>query len=282
MPLPSSPDLFRLPPIADDVAGPVVVINKSHSGSRLLAGMLIAQGVYMGTGLNESLDAEYLFPLVEYLVCEYYPGYSALWQAERDVVLEDLLQYGFDALLKDMPARQSAWGWKLGETTYVLPVIQALFPDVRVIHIIRDGRDVAFSDHVAPHNAFWKKVYFNSYDISRWRGRRLNWRAYRRASHLYNAQHWVNSVTVGRAYGSMLGGRYCEVRYEDLCRDYVKVSEALLRWLGRDVDRAVLQQQAEGIHTRGIGGFHAQPWYKRRQVLIVAGPLLESMGYKEG
>lgn len=282
MPPHSPPNRFRLPPIIaplDDVAGPIVVINKSHSGSRLLARMLIDQGVYLGAGLNESLDAEYLVPLVEYLVCEYYPDYSALWRSERDQVLEDLLRYGFDALMKDMTARHTRWGWKLGETTYILPVIQALFPDARVIHIIRDGRDVAFSDHVAPHDAFWKKVYFNSCDISRWRGRRLSWRAYRRASHLYNAQHWVNSVTVGRAYGSMLGERYREVRYEDLCRDYVKVSEELLRWLGLDADHPALREQAQSIHTRRIGRFHAQPWYKRRQVLAVAGPALKSMGY---
>lgn len=280
MTVPASLSRFHLPAIVHEVGGPVLVINKSHSGSRLLARMLMDQGVYMGAGLNASLDAECLFPLVEYLVCEYYPDYSALWLAERDAVLEDLLQYGFDALVKGMPARQAAWGWKLGETTYILPMIQVLFPTARVIHIIRDGRDVAFSDHVAPHNAFWKKVYFNSCDISRWRARRLNWRAYRRASHLFNAQHWVNSVTVGRGYGAMIGDRYREVRYEELCQDYVRVSEGLLRWLGLNVDRAVLQEQAEGVHCRGIGGFHAQPWYKRRQVLSVAGPLLKSMGYE--
>ena len=34
--------------------------------------------------------------------------------------------------------------------------------EARYIHLIRDGRDVAFSDHHAPDKAFWRKVYFNT------------------------------------------------------------------------------------------------------------------------
>ena len=54
-------ELCALPP-------PIVVFNKSHSGSRLLARVLAAGGVFMGAHLNASHDSLDLLPLVEYLV----------------------------------------------------------------------------------------------------------------------------------------------------------------------------------------------------------------------
>jgi hypothetical protein len=51
---------------------------------------------------------------------------------------------GFDA------GAARPWGWKLCETTYAVPVIDFLFPGAKFIHLIRDGRDVAFCDHHAP------------------------------------------------------------------------------------------------------------------------------------
>ena len=70
---------------------------------------------------------------------------------------------------------------------------------MRVIHLVRDGRDVAFSDHRGPDNAFWRRIHFDTDRIATWRGLRLTGPAYRRRPHLYNAAHWSNAVRVARA-----------------------------------------------------------------------------------
>ena len=44
----------------------------------------------------------------------------------------------------------------------MLPVISRLFPDARYIHLIRNGRDVAFSPFVAPKERYWRKIYFGT------------------------------------------------------------------------------------------------------------------------
>ncbi|BCW93430.1 MAG: hypothetical protein KatS3mg007_1324 [Thermoanaerobaculum sp.] len=42
-------------------------------------------------------------------------------------------------------ARYSAWGWKEPRSIYLLPFWNELMPSLRFIHVIRDGRDMAFS-----------------------------------------------------------------------------------------------------------------------------------------
>ena len=160
------------------LGSPVVVFCKSHSGSRLLAQLIEQAGVYMGARQNESSDSLDLLELVKNLVELYYPDYSPLWNAagRRDDVASTA-ELARKAIADHLKGRDSSsrslWGWKLCETLYVLPVIDFLFPEARYIHLIRDGRDVAFCNHTSPNTPFWKKIYFNTDRMERWRGYRL-------------------------------------------------------------------------------------------------------------
>jgi hypothetical protein len=221
------------------VAPPVVVFNKSHSGSRLLGTLIEAAGVFMGAHQNDSKDSWDILPLVEHLVVEHYPDYGPLWNGTAtDAALVDIARTAFRKHLEGFACGTAPWGWKLCETTYILPVIDFLFPRAKYIHLIRDGRDVAFSEHRAPNRPFWKKVYFNTDRISAWRGLRFHRRDYARRSHIYNALHWVNSVSVGRAYGAMLRECCLEVRYEALCEDFEKTAREVLSFLQVDEAKA--------------------------------------------
>jgi hypothetical protein len=40
------------------------------------------------------------------------------------------------------------WGWKLPETYLIAPLVLEILPDARIIHLIRDGRDLAFKKHL--------------------------------------------------------------------------------------------------------------------------------------
>lgn len=275
-----SPTWRVLPPAVREAGEPIIVFNKSHSGSRLLARLLSEAGVFLGSHVNESYDSEDVFELVEYLVTRYYPDYRQLWRPGfEDTRLSRLIAEVFTEHLKSLDARDGPWGWKLCETAYVLPVLDDLFPGAKYVHIIRDGRDVAFCDHVSPHNAFWKKIYFNTDAITRWRGRSLSHGNYRRKSYLYNAVHWYNSVTIGRAYGSMLKNRYLEVRYEDLCNNFVPTVEHLFAHLNINVDPEFLAGFSREIYSHSVGKYRRQPRIRRRRVLRIIEPLLLSLGY---
>jgi hypothetical protein len=261
---------------------PVITFNKSHSGSRLLAQVVAEAGIFMGAHQNDSNDSWDVLKLVEHLVLRYYPDYSPLWRNDvaDDAVLTGLIRDVFKAHTDGL-VQGGRWGWKLCETTYILPVLDFLFPDARYIHLIRDGRDVAFTDHRAPNNPFWKKIYFNTDHISAWRGLRFHRRDYARRSHIYNALHWVNSVAVGRAYGAMLRERYLEVRYEDLCESFDRTAEGILRFIDADDVAGAIERLSPTVYRNSVRKHLRQPKEKLREVIDIAKPLLLSLGYLE-
>jgi hypothetical protein len=260
---------------------PVIVYNKSHSGSRLVARLLAEAGVFMGAHRNASEDSLDVLALVESLVRSHYPDYGTLWSnatALREA--SALARACFDRHLEGHDRTPGApWGWKLCETAYAMPFIARLFGRARVIHLLRDGRDVAFCDHRAPDDAFWRKVYFGTDRIGSWRGRPLSARAYRRGSHAYNAQHWSHAVLTGRAYGSMLGERYLEIRYEDLCTDFAATAARLLRFAGVADPEAAIARVAPTVHVASIGKHRRAPARRQREVIAIAKPALLALGY---
>lgn len=262
---------------------PAIVFNKSHSGSRVLARLLDAAGIAMGAHRNESWDSLDLLELVEYLVTRYYPDYSPLWRADLppDRHLQSLVERVFSSHLAGTTVGRP-WGWKLCETVYILPVLDYCFPDARFVHLLRDGRDVAFCDHKGPDDPFWRKVYFNTDRIRTHRGLRLSAPAYRRRSHLYNAIHWSNSVARGRAYGAMLRDRYHEVRYEDLCSDLAGTAAPLLDSIGAPHTAQAIARLQPEVRQASVGKFRGFPSRLIRQVVEIEKPLLLELGYLEG
>jgi len=261
-------------------AAPVVIFNKSHSGSRLLARLIEASGVFMGANQNDSKDSLDVLKLVEHLVTRNYPDYAPLWdgRAAGDKELPSLIREVFSSRLGRFDGRRP-WGWKLCETSFILPVVDFLFPDAKYIHLIRDGRDVAFCDHRAPNRPFWKKIYFNTDRIAAWRGLQFHRRDYEKRSHIYNALHWVNSVTVGRFYSAMLRERCLEIRYEDLCGDFENTARRVLAFTGAEDPAAAMEKVRPGVHTSSLHKHLKQPQEKVREVVEIAKPLLLALGY---
>lgn len=259
---------------------PVVVFNKSHSGSRMLAHLLDAAGIAMGAHRNESWDSLDVLELVEYLVTRYYPDYTPLWQPRLppDRELQRLIRRVFERHLEGVAAGRR-WGWKLCESVYILPVLDYCFPGARFVHLIRDGRDVAFCDHKGPDSPFWRKVYFNTDRIRTHAGLRLSAPAYRRRSHLYNAIHWSNSVATGRAYGAMVRERYLEVRYEALCEDFPGAAAPLLAALDAPHPTAGIALLQPKVVASSVGKFRRFPAAWVRQVTAIEKPLLLELGY---
>jgi hypothetical protein len=269
--------LDRLRKQWESAGPPIIIFNKSHSGSRLLARLILASGTYLGVDRNESEDAVGVMDLVRQLVDRHYPNFAALLR-DGDPELESLVNAVLTRHLRGHAAGQR-WGWKLCETLYILPVLQRIFPTAHFVHLLRDGRDVAFSDHVAPQEAFWRKVYFDTAQITSWNGNPLTDRSYRRSPHIFNARHWVNSVTVARHFGSMLGENYLEVRFEDLVLTPRETAGRLFSLLGLAVNEAAIERFAASTDRERVGKFRKMPRRKRTQVEAVLRPTLEAFGY---
>ena len=278
----TSPTLDGFRDAMRSISPPVVAFNKSHSGSRLLAELLHESGISMGAHVNETWDSLDVLEAVEYLVTQYYPDYSPLWREDMppDRHLQSLLERSFAQHRTKLDAG-SPWGWKLCETTYILPVIDYCFPGARFVHLIRDGRDVAFSNHRGPDSPFWRKVYFNTDRVHACRGLRLSAQAYRRSPHVYNALHWVNSVRIGRDFGAMLRERYIEVRYEELCANFEDTSSRLLCAIAAPRPTEAVARLRDKVSATAVGKFRKVPARMMRRVIDIEKPLLLELGYLE-
>lgn len=110
--------------------------------------------------------------------------------------------------------------------TLYLPLIKLLLPDALVIHIIRDGRDVAAS----LHRIGWIRPF--PWDRSR--------------AYLPPAIFWKWIVGKGRRYGQAMGGDYIEVHYEDVVQRPRETLAVISSFIGQDLDYDHIQQNAIG------------------------------------
>jgi hypothetical protein len=163
-----------------------------------------------------------------------------------------------------------------------LPTLHALWPEARIVHLIRDGRDVALSA------LDWKK---SDHIV----GRYSTWEEDRMAT---AALWWEWNVRLGRDAGEVIGSdRYCEVRYESLVADPEGACRKLSAFLGVPYDDAMLRFH-EG-RTREKPGRASKAawlpvtpglrrWEKQMQsddaarFEAAAGNLLDELGYPRG
>ena len=256
-----------------------VAFNKSHSGSRLLARLLQKAGVFLGAHLNDSLDAWDLLPVVRYLVTRHYPDFDEVLRG-ADPLVAPMLEAALQSHLEGFRGGAgAAWGWKLCETVFVVPVVAQVWPEARFIHLVRDGRDVAFSDHTGPTDAFWRKVYFGRDDVSSWRGMGLDGPSYRRRPHLFNALHWASSVREGRRHARALGERVLEVRYEDLCSGFDGTAQRICGFLGVELEAGARDVLRATVGAASVGKFRSRPRRQVREVLEIIGELQAELGY---
>jgi Sulfotransferase family len=117
------------------------------------------------------------------------------------------------------------WGDKTPVYMQQLPLLEDIFPDAIWIHLVRDGRDAALSFLELPEG-FAGKTWAQPRTVAQF------------------AARWRTEILAARRLGRHAGGRYLELRYEDL----VAEPERELRHI---CEHASLPWEAEMLdHTR--------------------------------
>ncbi len=160
---------------------------------------------------------------------------------------------------------KSRWGDKTPYYALHLDILLEWWPDARIIHLVRDGRDVALSLFGRAHD-------FSAYNI------------------YYAAQYWQKYVDVCRAKGRTLpAGQYLELRYEEVLDDKDAALRTVCAFLGEqrpahdadalaahpDITRQMktVKQDNQGKWRRALNRWQVRVFESE------AGPTLAACGY---
>jgi len=237
---------------------PVVIGGCGGSGTRVVASLLQECGFNIGDDLNDAQDnllftflfrvprhhnkasknAEYTNDLIllyknlffgqrsiliknwnyipqiwEHLFCSVsfkFP-YSLIWIVRR-----------FLKIFSSKSRKTGRWGWKEPNSQIYLKELVHYFPEMKYIHVIRNGFDMAYSrNQLQLHN--WGHLY--SISKAEIEG------SLPQAS----LKYWVRSNTHSISTAKELLGQSClVVRFEDLCMHPEKTSLEIIKFLGVD------------------------------------------------
>jgi hypothetical protein len=157
--------------------------------------------------------------------------------------------------------RKELVGSKTPEYLRILPTLHTLWPETRIVHLIRDGRD----------------VWLAARDIQEIQRTACRFTAWAEDPVSTLAFWWARDVHRGRQDGRLLGpGCYYEVRYEDLVTHAAKERAKLCAFLGLADDDAVLGSHE---HPRLQDWRTQMPAGDIERFEAVAGDLLADLGY---
>lgn len=140
-----------------------------------------------------------------------------------------------DAVLKDVHAGRE-WGWKEPNTHIYLEQLNEYFSDIKYIHVIRHGLDMAFSK-----NQFQFLTWGAMFDLPRYGPVAMFPRVV--------LDYWIRANRRAIASGEQLyGDRFMLLRFEDLCVSPEEQIWRLAAFLDRPVESAEVNRLSAVVH----------------------------------
>jgi hypothetical protein len=217
-------------------ASPLIVIGMHRSGTRLLVEILDKLGVFMGAdrqadaesvtfmrineGILHQCGAFWSEPMAAHFVLAQPDFVHSLAASARQTLTAQLSNYAGQSGLRagSTPEEVPPFGWKDPRNTFTLPIWKEIFPNSRIIHIVRHGVDVAASlarRHARALRSATGESVPSALTVIQDHafGVLSSRRGWTRAEAL---TMWEQYVEKARLESAQLGDRALEVRFEDL------------------------------------------------------------------
>lgn len=156
---------------------------------------------------------------------------------------------------------QSPWGWKDPQTTYTLPLWLDLFPQARVVHIYRNGVDVA--------NSLWVRSQksqegLGTWRHSRWRYQLLDGTHPHSESGYLSLQDsfdlWENYTTMAdQQIAGLPSAQTHVICYESFLQNPLPVLEDLCAFADVSADRAQIEAAASKVNPARANAYRDKP-----------------------
>lgn len=247
----------------NDSYSPIVIGGSGHSGTRVFSEILAQCGVFTGirhvTKRAGSEDLN-MIGLLNRWVLRYVSGEltpAELARMRREFALRLRLFF---------PLRNMPWGFKNPRAMLILPFLHEMFPDMKFVHVVRDGRDISLGNEFASRNRY-RSAFLTEGEMGL---------SAEEAMILF----WGRSNQRAMEYGQQrMQGRYLLMRWEDLCADPVRKTAELLEFASCPVADAA--RVAKIVRKpKSIGRWRSFPERMWRNVHARGAPWLSAFGYR--
>jgi hypothetical protein len=256
---------------------PVVIFGTGGSGTRVLQVLTDHSGYYLGTNLNRAGDALDIGHFMRRWLDRYLGKTD--WIGKM-ITGSDKGRFGYPlAMAEDFAATledhrdaiedpEALWGWKAPRTILIFPFVHELFPGMRAIHLVRDGRDMAYSR--------------NQQQMRRHAPQLLDTSQNEQPEPMRSIAFWARVNLAAARYGeARLGSNYLRMRYEDVCGDPGTAVVQLLDFIDSPAPRDSMREVAtEKIRpSTSIGRWREQDRAEIAALEGIGGEALRKFGY---
>lgn len=253
-------------------SSPLVVGGTGGSATRLVTRIVRLAGRFMGSNVNAFDDALDLARFdwrwgLDYL--------RARKIGEEQEIAERMAEDHDEAVRRHLAplGRRSAmpWGWKHPHSYLMLPFLNERYQELRFVHVVRDGRDIAFSTN-QQQALHYGPLALGEHD------------AHAGPAAVRSAAYWAWANALAAEDGRRhLGERYLCLRFEDLCGEPEATAARLLTFAsGRVADDALVSEAVTQISPpASVGRWRSAQIDLAMAVTDAARPTLHRFGYLE-
>jgi hypothetical protein len=248
---------------------PVVLMGRGHSGTRVLSWACTHLGVRLGT-LEESRAGDVQDLHLQDEILRVARCSLGITRAEQvpPAALRRFQRAVFD-YYQHLGNPAGLWGWKFPESYLIGPCIDATFPRARYIHLVRDGRDVAFKQHLTdnPKRSLGRAILKSRGSL-------------RLPHHLQAAVSWEFQVEQFEAFGATLNeGQVLKLTFNELCTRPAVSADRVCRFLQIPMTAACRRYIEQEINPAKVDEYRSADSRQVREVEKLVGPTLRRHGF---
>jgi hypothetical protein len=241
---------------------------RGHSGTRAVAEAIQLLGIRMG-GIPEKPSRDLPFDPFKWPIHDLARAtlHRPVDAPPRPAELRRFVR-GARRYMRWLGDRPMGWGWKFPETYLVGNYVAAAFPEARYVHVVRDGRDVAFKWHRSDRP-----------------DQRLGYRLLRHLGALDQphpmqaALSWDFQVRRFERFARMRAEQVHTISFESLCTEPVATMEGVSRFLGVPMTDECREYLAAQIRPEKVAQHRHEDPAEVARVEAAIEPTLRRYGY---